>query len=343
MGNVALLSQGNDGALTPFQKSKLIFDFNTFFDLNKDGVLSYKDFLWAKDRICQISGWKVGSKKRFHGNLWVLMWQVNCEKYKRTEALFTKIWTSLVASADTDHDGKISSTEWLLLWESYKRELVERERSAENFLAQFYEAKNPDFRHLKEDGAKLGDVGEWDEVEQRWKPRKLIPVPEDTILPGWLHDYLTYRFDLLDRTGDGEIDTEEFEYVLSEFGIREKDSKQAFEIFSQHGAIKVDFAHFVRLFEEFYLSDDPAELGNFVNGKLEFPCEQQEEEEQEQGLTFEEQIERDRDDLNDNYLLGETKVEKESKEKEKPRVNCVVRIFNLIKGWFIFNCQVPGD
>ena len=63
MGNVALLSQGNDGALTPFQRSKLIFDFNTFFDLNKDGVLSYKDFLWAKDRICQISGWKVISEK----------------------------------------------------------------------------------------------------------------------------------------------------------------------------------------------------------------------------------------------------------------------------------------
>ena len=49
---------------------------------------------------------------------------MNCEKYKRTEALFTKIWTSLVASADTDHDGKISSAEWLLLWESYKKELV---------------------------------------------------------------------------------------------------------------------------------------------------------------------------------------------------------------------------
>ena len=153
--------------------------------------------------------------------------QVNCEKYKRTEALFTKIWTSLVASADTDHDGKISATEWLLLWETYKRELVEREKGADNFLANFYEtSKNPDFRHLKEDGAKLGDVGEWDEVEQRWKPRKMIPVPEDTILPSWLHDYLTYRFDLLDRTGDGEIDSEEFEYVLTEFGIRGKDSRK---------------------------------------------------------------------------------------------------------------------
>ena len=60
MGNVTL--QGGDqggGRLTPFQRSKLIFDFEKFFDLNKDGILTYNDFLWAKDRICQMSGWKV--------------------------------------------------------------------------------------------------------------------------------------------------------------------------------------------------------------------------------------------------------------------------------------------
>ena len=71
--------------------------------------------------------------------------------------------------------------------------------------------------------------------------------------------------------GDGVIDTEEYEYVLSEFGIKEKDSKQAFLIFSHHLEIQIDFQYFVQLFEEYYLSDDPADLGNFVNGKLEFP------------------------------------------------------------------------
>ena len=61
MGNVALLQsgEGEGGALSPFQRSKVIFDFEKFFDLNKDGILTYKDFLWAKDRICQMSGWKV--------------------------------------------------------------------------------------------------------------------------------------------------------------------------------------------------------------------------------------------------------------------------------------------
>ena len=120
MGNVQVLSQNTkNGELTNFQKNKLLFDFNTFFDLNNDGYLSYKvinvasrifivdyfwtlplslivcqDFQWAKDRICQMSGWKV-----------------NCAKYKATEKLFTDIWTSLVQVADTDHDGKITRLE----------------------------------------------------------------------------------------------------------------------------------------------------------------------------------------------------------------------------------------
>ena len=28
------------------------------------------------------------------------------------------------------------------------------------------------------------------------------------------------------------------------------------------------------LFEEYYLSDDPSDLGNFINGRLEFPVEE---------------------------------------------------------------------
>ena len=320
MGNVPLISQGGSGALTAFQRSKLIFDFETFFDVNKDGVLTYKDFLWAKDRICQLSGWKV-----------------DCEKYLRTEALFTHIWTSLVASADTDHDGRISTTEWLVLWESYKKELVSRERESEDFLAKFYEARNPDFRALKEGGTKLGDVGEWDPVEEKWKARKVVPLPDDTILPGWLHEYLTYRFDLLDRTGDGEIDMDEYQYVLSEFGIRERDTKQAFQIFSQHGTIRVDFTYFVRLFEEYYLSDNPADLGNFVNGKLEFPLDTvKEEQEQEAKLTFEEQVDRERDDLMQESL---TKHKSKSTKDEETKARGVCR---KLMSWVMLNCDTQG-
>ena len=34
-------------------------------------------------------------------------------------------------------------------------------------------------------------------------------------------------------SGDGIIDNEEFEYVLSEFGVSEKTARQAFTIFTQ--------------------------------------------------------------------------------------------------------------
>ena len=43
MGNVQVLTQAsNNGELTQFQRNKLLFDFDTFFDLNNDGYLSYK-------------------------------------------------------------------------------------------------------------------------------------------------------------------------------------------------------------------------------------------------------------------------------------------------------------
>jgi hypothetical protein len=36
----------------------------------------------------------------------------------------------------------------------------------------------------------------------------------------------------------------------------------------------VDFARFVQLFEEYYLSDNVADLGNFINGRLDFTTEE---------------------------------------------------------------------
>lgn len=70
---------------------------SSFSDLNNDGCLTYKDFLWAKDKICYMSGWKIDSPK-----------------YKITEALFHEIWESLEIIADVDKDGKITKTEWVI-------------------------------------------------------------------------------------------------------------------------------------------------------------------------------------------------------------------------------------
>merc|ERR1712117_844669 len=100
--------------------------------------------------------------------------------------------------------------------------------------------------------------------------KELSPSYEETKLPKWLYKYLVYRFNLLDRTGDNIIDNEEFEYVLSEFGVSERTARQAFTIFTENNTVKLDFEYFVHLFEEYYLSDDASSLGNFINGRLEY-------------------------------------------------------------------------
>ena len=38
----------------------------------------------------------------------------------------------------------------------------------------------------------------------------------------------------------------------------------------QNNTVRLDFEYFVHLFEEYYLSDDPSSLGNFINGRLEY-------------------------------------------------------------------------
>ena len=66
---------------------------------------------------------------------------------------------------------------------------------------------------------------------------------------------MSQRFNLLDRTGEGEIDMEEYEYILSQFGISEKDCRKCYNLISENFAIVLDFDYFVRLFEEYYLSE----------------------------------------------------------------------------------------
>ena len=43
-----------------------------------------------------------------------------------------------------------------------------------------------------------------------------------------------------------------------------------FSFILQNNTVKLDFEYFVHLFEEYYLSDDPSDLGNFINGRLRF-------------------------------------------------------------------------
>lgn len=314
MGNVALSEQRAKGRrLTELQKNKLTFDFETFFDLNKDGVLSYQDFLWAKDKICYMSGWKIDS-----------------EKYKKAEKLFKNIWISLEEVADSNHDGKITKNEWLTMWETYKIELMDQEENMEHFFKKFFtETKNPDFRKLQELGTHLGEKGDEDVKKENGKEGRVEDsVAGNTILPTWLHDYLVFRFDLLDRTCNGVVDLEEYQYVLGEFGVKEKDSKACFTLFTDHSTLPLDFQYFVRLFEEFYLSDDPTHLGNFVNGKLDFSVAREAEGENEDEESIEEMIQKMNDDL---MAVGNPR---DLKQKKKKKVESSFKIFEKLKKCF---------
>lgn len=205
-----LLSSNTD--LSDFQKKKLLHEFYTFFDLNKDGTLEWKDFDMARQKICQLSGWKVGT-----------------EKFGKTQELFTEIWRQLQDQGDENLDGKITDDEWVNMWQKFNKDCVLEQKQKKD----------------KEDG-------------------------EQNKIPDWLERYVEYKFNLYDRTGDGVIDPEEFEYVLSDFGVSPKEARSCFLLFSNNHEKKVDLEYFKQLSAEYYRSDDPSALGNFITGRLNF-------------------------------------------------------------------------
>ena len=52
----------------------------------------------------------------------------------------------------------------------------------------------------------------------------------------------------------------------------------------QNNTVPLDFPYFVWLFEHYYLSDEPSDIGNFINGKLTFDDEDSGDEVEDPGL-----------------------------------------------------------
>ncbi|XP_043190032.1 calexcitin-2-like isoform X2 [Amphibalanus amphitrite] len=244
MGNV--VDGTTHSKLSPFQKEKLLHEFFVFFDRDKNGRLTFSDFCLLRDHICQLSGWQPGSAKRRHA-----------------EDLFLHMWHDLQLQADVDHDDVITANEWLLMWENiYKglRAYFKRKKQHPALLSA----------PLKSSSSNSSLTADPEVAAPADSPEPDKEQTEKNPWPEWIHAYLQYRFNLYDRTGDGVIDEEEFVYVLTDFGVRERFSRQAWKMFTQGSGESLSFDFFCQLAEQYYLSNDPADAGNFLTGKLDF-------------------------------------------------------------------------
>lgn len=189
-------------------------EFHTFFDVNRNGELEWKDFDMTRQKICEMSGW-----------------ESNSEDSVRASSIFLTVWENLQEEADEDNDGIITTDEWIKMWTK-----------------------------LAAPSAKMKGKAKVKKEPGNSKPQ----------LPDWLEKYVEYRFSLYDRTRDGVIDIEEFEYVLSDFHVPAKNARAAFIIFSKNQEKQVDLEYFKELSYQYFQSEDPSDLGNFITGKLDF-------------------------------------------------------------------------
>jgi len=222
--------------LSEFQKHKLRHDFETFWDLNKTKLLEGSDFELAKKQISALNNWKDTDPR-----------------YRRMDRLFQDLWHQLVFNADIDGDNKISSYEWLKMWEKN----LDREEIKENsdtFMKEMKKRLNAISIQPKDTAG-----GEADAADKMSKG-----------LPMWMTDYILYKFELFDRNNDGVITMDEYVHVLKDFRIPQEQSRKAFLKFSEEDSRKVDYEYFCELTIEFYTSNCRLSKGNFITGQIDF-------------------------------------------------------------------------
>ncbi|CAB0028714.1 unnamed protein product [Trichogramma brassicae] len=90
--------------LSEFRKKKLLFVFNTFFDVNQSGSIDIKDFDLAVQKICEARGWNASHPR-----------------FQQTKDTMNKVWDGLQKRADADNDGQISREEWYSMWDEFAK------------------------------------------------------------------------------------------------------------------------------------------------------------------------------------------------------------------------------
>ncbi|XKL66491.1 hypothetical protein PGB90_009911 [Kerria lacca] len=86
----------------------------------------------------------------------------------------------------------------------------------------------------------------------------------------WQNTYMDLMFDIIDTSGDGSIDQNEFSAVCDHYHISRQESLAAYKKFSDNGTINVTRNVFHTYWREYFSSDDESALGNFIFGKTSF-------------------------------------------------------------------------
>ena len=68
-------------------------------------------------------------------------------------------------------------------------------------------------------------------IYEKMEDREQLPTGH--YLPNWLVRYLKHRFQMLDRSGDGVIDAEEYEYTMEHLGVSPSTARKAFKLITE--------------------------------------------------------------------------------------------------------------
>ncbi|KAK4008663.1 calexcitin-2 [Daphnia magna] len=86
----------------------------------------------------------------------------------------------------------------------------------------------------------------------------------------WQDKYRDFYFSIMDTSGEGTIELDEFAAVNKRDDVSDKDCSEAFKLLSKNNSSIVNSSTFAQLWKEFFTSDDPSAPGNFIYGKLKF-------------------------------------------------------------------------
>ncbi|XP_013148139.1 PREDICTED: calexcitin-2-like [Papilio polytes] len=85
----------------------------------------------------------------------------------------------------------------------------------------------------------------------------------------WLNKYCKFVFKMQDLNGDGFIDSDDFVAASTKSGNTKENALEAFQKLSQ-GKSQITLTDFQKLWDEYFITEDPNAPGNFISGRPSF-------------------------------------------------------------------------